>query len=264
MGLLLLLLGLAATAGGVAAFGYGMLHTEFRGLDANGATVAVMGGLVLIALAAVISPLRRIADALEAQSFHESPAAVVAPRAPAVTSMGAAAVAAALSDPIGEQPSVRATPAPAGEPPPRAPEPKLDRPPPRDAADLPPPPSMTGAPAPGPVGPEPPSARGKPADWPTVEPADRIQTAPASDNPNGPHPARETTLEAGRTASATAEIGTPAAEPSASGPQVLKSGVIEGMAYTLYSDGSVDAELPEGTRHFASIAEWRAYLRQDA
>jgi hypothetical protein len=41
---------------------------------------------------------------------------------------------------------------------------------------------------------------------------------------------------------------------------VFKSGVIDGMAYTLYTDGSIEAELPQGTVKFASIDELRAYL----
>jgi hypothetical protein len=54
----------------------------------------------------------------------------------------------------------------------------------------------------------------------------------------------------------------PASAPEESAPHVLKSGVIEGMAYTLYSNGAVDAELPRlGTVRFASIAEWRAHIR---
>jgi hypothetical protein len=43
---------------------------------------------------------------------------------------------------------------------------------------------------------------------------------------------------------------------------ILKSGVIDGMAYTLYSDGSIEAELPQGTIRFASITELRAYLEK--
>ncbi|BAT61269.1 hypothetical protein GJW-30_1_03826 [Variibacter gotjawalensis] len=63
-------------------------------------------------------------------------------------------------------------------------------------------------------------------------------------------------------ASAPASIATNVeAPPERAGPSILKSGIIENMAYTLYSDGSVDAELPEGKMHFASIAEWRSYMR---
>ena len=45
---------------------------------------------------------------------------------------------------------------------------------------------------------------------------------------------------------------------------ILKSGVVDGMAYTLYSDGSIEAEMPQGTMRFASIAELRAYLEKSS
>jgi hypothetical protein len=41
---------------------------------------------------------------------------------------------------------------------------------------------------------------------------------------------------------------------------ILKSGIIDGMAYTLYSDGAIEAELPQGTVRFGSITELRSYL----
>jgi hypothetical protein len=48
---------------------------------------------------------------------------------------------------------------------------------------------------------------------------------------------------------------------------ILKSGVIDGMAYTLYTDGSIEAELPQGIMRFGSIDELRSHLesaeRQD-
>ena len=43
-------------------------------------------------------------------------------------------------------------------------------------------------------------------------------------------------------------------------PTILKSGVIDGMAYTLYTDGSIEAELPQGTLRFGSLEELRDYL----
>ena len=45
---------------------------------------------------------------------------------------------------------------------------------------------------------------------------------------------------------------------------VLKSGVVDGMAYSLYSDGSIEAQMPEGMMRFASIDELRAHLDQRA
>ncbi|TAK49719.1 MAG: hypothetical protein EPO23_00320 [Xanthobacteraceae bacterium] len=41
---------------------------------------------------------------------------------------------------------------------------------------------------------------------------------------------------------------------------VIKSGVIDGMAYSLFSDGSIEAELADGIIRFASIEELRAHL----
>lgn len=48
--------------------------------------------------------------------------------------------------------------------------------------------------------------------------------------------------------------------PAASEPTVLKSGVVGGMAYTLYSDGSIQAELPDGTLRFKSLQELRDHV----
>ncbi len=45
---------------------------------------------------------------------------------------------------------------------------------------------------------------------------------------------------------------------------ILKSGVIDGMAYTLYADGSIEAELPQGTVRFASVDALRSHLEQNA
>ena len=75
-----------------------------------------------------------------------------------------------------------------------------------------------------------------------------------------------------RTPSPTTPATTPATPPStfneanggADQPQVtvLKSGVVDGMAYSLYSDGSIEAQMPEGMMRFASIDELRSHLDQ--
>ena len=44
---------------------------------------------------------------------------------------------------------------------------------------------------------------------------------------------------------------------------ILKSGVVDGMAYTLYTDGSIEAQLPQGIVRFASIDELRAHLERN-
>ena len=43
---------------------------------------------------------------------------------------------------------------------------------------------------------------------------------------------------------------------------ILKSGVVDGMGYTLYVDGSIEAELPDGILRFASITELREHLEK--
>jgi hypothetical protein len=45
---------------------------------------------------------------------------------------------------------------------------------------------------------------------------------------------------------------------------ILKSGVVDGMGYTLYVDGSIEAELPQGILRFASINELRSHLEKNA
>ena len=58
----------------------------------------------------------------------------------------------------------------------------------------------------------------------------------------------------------------PNGAPARTGEQpavtVLKSGVVDGMAYSLYSDGSIEAQMPEGMMRFASIDELRSHLDQ--
>jgi hypothetical protein len=57
------------------------------------------------------------------------------------------------------------------------------------------------------------------------------------------------------------------AEPEAQKPRavaILKSGVVDGMGYTLYVDGSIEAELPQGTLRFASISELRSHLEKNS
>ncbi len=56
----------------------------------------------------------------------------------------------------------------------------------------------------------------------------------------------------------------PAEPPEVVPISILKSGVVEGMAYTLYSDGSIEAELPQGTLRFGSIAALRNHIESSA
>ncbi len=71
--------------------------------------------------------------------------------------------------------------------------------------------------------------------------------------------------------SETSQRPEPLPEPPRAGPvpqaaptplSILKSGVVDGMAYTLYSDGSIEAQLPQGILRFGSITELRNHIEQ--
>ena len=92
---------------------------------------------------------------------------------------------------------------------------------------------------------------------------------PASFEDAWPQPERARSVDvrrSTRTPSTSAEPNPPAAQPPRrEEPQavtVLKSGVVDGMAYSLYSDGSIEAQMPEGMMRFSSIDELRAHLDQ--
>jgi hypothetical protein len=70
--------------------------------------------------------------------------------------------------------------------------------------------------------------------------------------------------ETGVAAQAHTLVPDAAAAPSPETVSVLKSGVVDGMAYTLYSDGSIEAQLPQGTLRFGSITELRNHIEQTA
>jgi hypothetical protein len=88
---------------------------------------------------------------------------------------------------------------------------------------------------------------------PSVEPVQGSEAAPES------HPA------AAEPRQAAAEVRPVAAErPAPAAVSILKSGVVEGMAYTLYSDGSIEAQLPQGILRFGSITELRSHIENES
>jgi hypothetical protein len=54
------------------------------------------------------------------------------------------------------------------------------------------------------------------------------------------------------------------AAPESRPVAILKSGMIDGMAYTLFADGSIEAVLPSGTLRFASVDALRLHLEKSA
>ena len=93
--------------------------------------------------------------------------------------------------------------------------------------------------------------------------------------PKGPRPSRAldgasiaqstgaTPIHTQQTADAP-DAAVTSSNPGSGAASVLKSGVVNGMPYTLYSDGSIEAQLPEGTLRFGSITELRNHIEQSA
>jgi hypothetical protein len=119
--------------------------------------------------------------------------------------------------------------------------------------------------------------RSKPAARPASQPEGGDAPWPAesrSPEPRVPDPRTPTTAE-GQPEPAQAQPDQAAPEPQDRQAEpapveephtaaILKSGVVDGMAYTLYADGSIEAKLPHGTVRFGSIAELRAHIESNS
>jgi hypothetical protein len=215
MYLLLLLVGVVLAGAGVAMMRYAVPIEEMANvaLFVSG-VVAIVGALVIGALAVVARSLSRIAERLEIQPLPLPPVAAVGHEDPA--------------------------PRPARQPtPPTA----------ATAAR----PSLLGwlgrGSAPTPVRvPQPPVA-------PTSEsPAAQVDLAPLTQitEPTAPAPPPA--------APVVRPVPKPAVRQNGAANTVYRSGVIDGMAYTLFMDGSIQAELPQGTVKFANIDDLQKYL----
>jgi len=111
-------------------------------------------------------------------------------------------------------------------------------------------------------------ARTSPFDavWPARARPSKAATAEAPRPAEAEPAAALDPREAAAAAEERRELARVSAEPRQAEPRqvsILKSGVIDGMAYTLYTDGSIEAQLPQGTMRFASIEELRVYLEQN-
>lgn len=228
MYIVLLALGAIVTiaGGGMAVFGVANNGFDIGNTMISAGMTGVVGGLIVVALANLARELRATREP-DVRRPARPPAAAASPP-PAEKPSPAPAVSADLSQVLAEPPSAGPT----------APEPRVEPTPP------PPPPGDPFAPA-------------------RADPQRRAGArersfdsvwAPESAKPAPPaaRPAPETPRES---ESVTIK---PPREPQA--VTVLKSGVIEGMAYTLYSDGSIEADLPQGMMRFPSIDALRRHL----
>jgi hypothetical protein len=126
---------------------------------------------------------------------------------------------------------------------------------------------------------EPPVERARPTPFDTIWPpapryaeAAAVVAAPHHDGevvsaaaPATPAVESEVSRQPEDAAAEPATADTAAGDETADAPyavSILKSGVVDGMAYTLYSDGSIEAELPSGTIRFESINDLRMHLEK--
>ncbi|MEJ0075952.1 MAG: hypothetical protein WDO17_10985 [Alphaproteobacteria bacterium] len=217
MYLVLVVVGAVLAAAGVAMMRSGMPLEDMSSvaLFVSG-IVALVGALVIGALAVVARTLGRIAERMEIQPLPLPPVVAVGREDPAPRAARSPAPAAAMG---AARPSLLGwlgrgsapTPARAAQPPPAIP-----------AAE----------PAPASV---------------DLAPLTRI-VEPSVATP--PPPATPAAMSAPK----------PAVSQNGAASTVYRSGVIDGMAYTLFMDGSIQAELPQGTVKFGHIDDLQKYL----
>ena len=313
MSVLLYVVGALAAVGGAAAILFGIPVKEFSFGDTLivSGTVALIGGLIVVGLAAAVSQLQRLSEMAGARPLSRSgrptdvleaprgsrapfppkpkperaPVSELPPFVPAPIEERATAdeepAAPSIRNPDlslpGEEPAEEAPVLKPAPPPFRFPEPPKAPPPPPPKAEPPPrpapsfessmPPWRKSAPAPA----EPPRAEPQPsyfdAMWKNEPRTPSAETEPPRTRAAEPfkwpepEPALSTKPAEPEPAPELAEP-TPQAEEPLRAVAVLKSGVVDGMGYTLYVDGSIEAELPDGTLRFASINELRAHLEK--
>jgi hypothetical protein len=106
--------------------------------------------------------------------------------------------------------------------------------------------------------------RSKPVRQAPSESFDAVWPAEGQAAKSGSRAAEPRFERSARPAAEAPQYAEPAPAPAAEPAAILKSGVVDGMAYTLYADGSIEAKLPHGTVRFGSIAELRAHIENNS
>ncbi len=271
MVVLLLLLGFIAVAAGVFGLGLGVpvKDTTFGAAVLVSSIIAITGGFVLVGLAMAVSELRRVLQAgmrqmrlperFEAERGHG--ARRMEPRISVPGAHGGA---------IGTVPDaadVIPTRFDAPEVMERPPGPVREERPPSDADA-----GMARGPAPPPPAFQPaPGAGAEPRRAPVAPAPERFDAVrpPAYRKPD-PEGAPEQQAEAPVSGGTGAgDVRSPPLSPAdAAGSaairpvRILKSGMINDVAYTLFSDGSIETQTPTGVLRFGSIDEFRRHLEK--
>jgi hypothetical protein len=261
MHLIPLALGIVAIVVGIAMVAYGIPINEFgtgNTLIAAG-TTAISAGFILLGLWVAVVQLQRLSGMPEPRSARPSSGRGTAPNTDRVRYQSEAGGLPQFEDSrLAPEPAPDREPAsgPASQPPaermswlPQEPEPEPE-------------PRGERLPTGGRLG-----SRQEESSWEMFAPS--RNSGPARERSfetiwpsDRPREGRETALPGDRP-ERSPEPG-PTQDPGAQPATILKSGVINGMAYTLYADGSIEAELPQGTLRFGSLEELRDYLAGNA
>ena len=287
MTLALLIAGIFAVVAGLLSILFGFSVREFSlgsPLIVSG-TIAVCSGMLLAGLYVVVVELKGIARRLAGASSEVRVRPVLpglAASGPALAVPGGAAPEPMPAAAARMEGRIEPPPAPAAGPPPWQSEaaarerPRVEAPPELEAPTPPEAPRRRNllfastsrkererADAKTPDGASPPHA--EPGEAADIPPASFDAAWPKPDRMRPPEPP-SARRPPPRSPSTFAETTPPAPEPPPPVEQppvtVLKSGIVDGMAYSLYSDGSIEAQMPEGMMRFASIDELRAHLDQ--
>jgi len=265
----LLTAGIVSVLAGLAAIVYGIQLKEFSfGTTMIGVGASVVcTGMLLMGLWVVVGELRHIARRLMPRTSAE-------PR-------GRPGLPAPVAHPLrGEEAGLLFSREEAADAddletaaPPVSPLPWQDEAAPRERPRMPPLPEFNPEPAPLRIGRDrqfPPTRRDRErAASRSAEPLDAsggVAAEAASVNFENawpkPERARAGESEAPRRSSRSSSRFADLASEDRSASTIIKSGVVDGMAYSLYSDGSIEAQMPEGMMRFGSIEELRAHLGQ--
>jgi hypothetical protein len=106
--------------------------------------------------------------------------------------------------------------------------------------------------------------RSKPVRQAPSESFDAVWPAEGQAAKSGSRDSEQRFERSARPAAEAPQYAEPAPAPAGEPAAILKSGVVDGMAYTLYADGSIEAKLPHGTVRFGSIAELRAHIENNS
>lgn len=287
MHLLLLAIGVLVTAVGAIMLAFSVPLTDFAGVALfTSGMIAAVGGFIVIGLSAAVRSLTRIAERLDIQPLPVPPVVAIEHEAPAPRP-----IRTAPEPPVAATATVAEVPkAPEASQPgdaPKAPEPVaakgallgwFGRPkgpaiPTADAqADahrVRPPAVQNGAQHEAPDSPavdlgvlarppEPLQAPEPAQPFPTPAPRVVAVAPPAMAEPP-PAVAAPPVRPAPRPAPPSAQKSA-APQNGTAATTVYRSGVIDGMAYSLFMDGSIEAELPTGRARFGTIDELQKYL----